>query len=194
MPFISTPTEPEATGAAVDVFVKERQQWGFVPNYAALFALRPDAHEAWGALVTAARRNMDRRLYELVTIAAARALQSTYCSLAHTQFLITKANDPAGAEAAATGAYEAIGRREAALMRYAEQIVRDAASITESDIEALRRAGASEEDILNTALAASVRCFFAKFLDAVGVQPDRQLADALGPELAEPLIVGRVPA
>jgi uncharacterized peroxidase-related enzyme len=193
MPFIATPSESELTDEATQVLQQEEANWGYVPNYAYLFAMRPATHRAWGALVGSVRNAMERRLYELVTIAAARALRSSYCSMAHTQFLITKADDQTGAEVAASGNYERIGAKEAALMRYAEQIVLDASAVTQADIDTLRVAGASEDEIVNTALAASVRCFFAKFLDATGVQPDRQLAEFLGPELAMPLTVGRVP-
>jgi alkylhydroperoxidase family enzyme len=55
----------------------------------------------------AVREGMDRRRYEIATIAAARALRSTYCTAAHSKFLrddcgdeptmITIAQDPRGA-------------------------------------------------------------------------------------------------
>jgi hypothetical protein len=40
-------------------------------------------------------------------------------------------------------------------------------------------------------VAAGARCFFATVLDAVGAQADRELADALGPEVSALLTVGR---
>ena len=175
MPFIGTPSESELTGEAAEVLQREEENWGYMPNYAYLFAMRPETHRAWGALVGSVRNAMDRRLYELVTVAAARALRSSYCSMAHAKFLITKADDQTGAEVAASGQYERIGAKEAALMRYAEQIVHDASAVTQADIDALQAAGASEDEIINTALAASVRCFFAKFLDATGVRAGQRV-------------------
>jgi len=43
--------------------------------------------------------------------------------------------------------------------------------------------GLSDGDVLDVALAVAARCF-ATPLDAVGVQTDPELADALGPQLA----------
>ena len=37
----------------------------------------------WSAFLASIRGNMDPRRYELVTLAAARALQCSYCMLAH---------------------------------------------------------------------------------------------------------------
>ena len=53
------------------------------PNYARLFALRPEAYAGWESLNRAIRGGMDLRRYELVTLAAARRLGSSYCSMAH---------------------------------------------------------------------------------------------------------------
>ena len=39
-------------------------------------------------------------------------------------------------------------------------------------------------------LAATIRCFFSKTLDALGVQPDAEFAQ-LDPGFREPLTVGR---
>ena len=51
--------------------------------------------------------------------------------------------------------------------------------------------GLSDDDVLDVALAVAARCFFATALDAVGVQADPELAEALGPQLAAMLTVGR---
>ncbi len=42
---------------------------------------------AWNVLSATAREGMDRRLFELATIAAARAMRSIYCTPAHSLFL-----------------------------------------------------------------------------------------------------------
>ena len=49
----------------------ETVKWGYRPNYAEAFASRPAVAAAWSALNGAVREGMDRRRYELVTIAAA---------------------------------------------------------------------------------------------------------------------------
>jgi hypothetical protein len=79
---------------------------------------------------------------------------------------------------------------EAALMAFAEQVARDATGITAADIQGLRDHGLTDAEIFDVAAAAAARCFFAKLLDAVGVEPDAPFA-TLEDGLRERLTVGR---
>jgi alkylhydroperoxidase family enzyme len=75
-------------------------------------------------------------------------------------------------------------------MAFAERIVVDATAITQEDVDELRGHGLSDEEILDVVLAATIRCFFSKTLDALGVQPDAHFA-LLDPAFREALTVGR---
>ena len=55
-----------------------------------MFAARPAVYEAWKQLNGAIKAGMDLRRYELATLAAATALKSSYCCLAHGQVLAEK--------------------------------------------------------------------------------------------------------
>ena len=68
----------------------DAQALGYVPNYMRAFAHRPGAFAAWKQLVAAIKGSMDERRYELATLAAARRLRSSYCSLAHGKILAEK--------------------------------------------------------------------------------------------------------
>jgi hypothetical protein len=57
------------------------------------YSHRPDALAAWIGLKDAVTSTMDRRRYELVTIAAARRVRSSYCMLAHGNVLADKFYD-----------------------------------------------------------------------------------------------------
>ncbi len=57
-------------------------------------------------------------------------------------------------------------------------------------VDALRRHGLSDPEILDVALAAAARAFFTKTLDGVGVQPDAAYM-GLEPALRDALTVGR---
>ena len=54
----------------------------------------------------------------------------------------------------------------------------------------LRDLGLTDDEIMDVVLAASVRCFFSKTLDALGVLPDASYRE-LEPELQDVLVVGR---
>ena len=67
------------------------------PNYTRLFAHRPAVYEAWLQLKDAIAGSMDTRRYELATVAAARSLRSSYCTLAHGKVLADRFLPPAHA-------------------------------------------------------------------------------------------------
>lgn len=190
----STTTEQDEPRLAA-VYGAATAQFGFLPNWAVALGGRPAVLAAWQQLNVTIRDGMDRRRYELATIAAAQALRSTYCAIAHTWVLSQKLDLVAADELPQmlTDRAHAAGLSdvERAVMDFAEQVARDAAAVTEADVQRLRDLGLSDDDVLDVALAAGARCFFAAVLDAVGAQADHELGDALGPELTRLLTVGR---
>ena len=132
---------------------------------------------------------MDLRRYELATLAAARRLRSTYCSLAHGRVLLDTFGE-AVRDIALDRRTAGLDEVDVAVMDLAEQVVDDAASIVDADLQRLRDLGLSDEDIMDVVLAAAARCFFSKTLDALGVRADASFHD-LEPELREVLVVGR---
>ena len=77
-----------------------------------------------------------------------------------------------------------------AVMDLAERVVDDATSIDDGDMQRLRDLGLTETEIMDVVLAAAVRCFFSKTLDALGVLPDASYRE-LDPEVRDALVVGR---
>jgi alkylhydroperoxidase family enzyme len=155
-------------------------------NLERAFALRPEVYAAWRQLVTAVKATSDERRYELATLAAARRLRSSYCALAHGEVLAEKFYDFDSVPRLPEGLEDA----DRAIMAFAERVVADATAITRADIDELRGHGLGDEEIFDVVLAATIRCFFSKTLDALGVQPDAEFA-RLDPAFREPLTVGR---
>jgi alkylhydroperoxidase family enzyme len=155
-------------------------------NMERAFALRPEVYAAWRQLVTAVKATSDERRYELATLAAARRLRSSYCSLAHGKVLAEKFYDFEAVPALPDGLNDA----DRAIMAFAERVVADATAITQADVDELRGHGLTDEEIFDVVLAATIRCFFSKTLDALGVQPDAEFAQ-LDPSFREALTVGR---
>jgi uncharacterized peroxidase-related enzyme len=147
--------------------------------------------DGWAALLRSVQSNLPVRSYELATLAAARALRSSYCSLAHGSVLARKVFDPEAVTAIATDSPEApLEPRERAMMAFAEKVALSADRVTPADIEALRSHGYRDEEIFDLAATAAARCFFSKLLDALGVQPDSAFKE-LDPTLRRALTVGR---
>jgi uncharacterized peroxidase-related enzyme len=160
-----------------------------MPNYEGAFADRPAVYAAWLELNGAIKAGMDPRRYELAALGAARVVQSSYCCLAHGRIL----RDQHGVDAAVAlsdPAAAGLDDVDRAVLRFATRVAEDASAITEGDRQELRDLGLSDPDIQDVAYAAAVRCFFAKTLDALGVQADAEFA-ALPDAFREPLTVGR---
>ena len=189
-------TDPAtATGATADYFAGQRAAWGFLPNYAQCFALRPEVGMAWGALNEAIRDGMDRRRFEIATIAAARELRSTYCTSAHSKFLRDVCGDDEAVRAiAADPSGGGLGEVDRVVFRFATKVARDASSIEAADLEELKAVGLGEVDIADVVYAVAARAFFTKVLDGLGAQLDPDTAATFEPALGDAMIVGRLPA
>jgi len=158
-------------------------------NMERTFEEHPEVFEAWKQLNGAVKAGMDLRRYELVTIAAARRLRSSYCCLAHGTVLLEQFGEPVR-EIARDHHAAGLDEVDVAVMDFAERIVEDASAIREADLQRLYDLGLSRKDVMDVALAATARCFFSKTLDALCVLPDASYAE-MAPELQEVLVVGR---
>jgi uncharacterized peroxidase-related enzyme len=158
-------------------------------NFERAYADRRNVLEAWVALNTAIKANMDLRRYELATLAAARRLKSSYCCLAHGTVLIEQFDEPVR-EIALDHRSAGLDPVDVAVMDLAEKVVDDAASIDEADLQPLRDLGLTDTEINDVVIAASARCFFSKTLDGMRVLPDAKYNE-LDADLREALVVGR---
>jgi uncharacterized peroxidase-related enzyme len=191
MAFIETAAEGKAAGAIAELYASDRDRLGYVANYTRVFAHRPAVFRAWQELSAAIKESMGVWRYELVTVAAARRLRSSYCALAHGSVLADEFLGPGRVRDVVLDHRSAgLDEVDVAVMDFAERIVDDATSVSQADVERLRGLGLSDDEIFDVATAAAARCFFSKTLDAVGAQADAAYAE-LDPELREALTVGR---
>jgi len=190
--FISGVGEDVAEGDVAEYYEGQRAAWGFLPNYAPPFSSRPEVARAWNALNLAVRGGMDRRRFEIATIAAARARRSTYCTAAHSAFL----RDVCGDEAAMASIAEhpdgaALAEQDRAVYRFAGKVADDAAAVDQHDVDTLRAAGLSDAEVADVVFAAAARCFFTAVLDGLGTELDAETAQSFPPALLESMVVGR---
>jgi uncharacterized peroxidase-related enzyme len=190
MTFIETIPEDEAEGATAHWYAADRERLGYLPNYTKVFGERPAVYAAWKQLGGAIGGAMDKRRYELATLAAAKVLRSSYCALAHGTVLAELLGPEATRAVADGDADTALDPVDAEIVRFATLVAGDAAAVTAKDVDRLRAVGLSDEDILDVTLAVAARCFFSTVLEALGVQPDPAY-QALDPDLRAALTVGR---
>jgi uncharacterized peroxidase-related enzyme len=156
MAFVHTIAVDEAAGDVRAMYERTQSALGYVPNYAKVFSHRPDVMTAWSGLLASIRR------YELVTLAAARALRSSYCMLAHGSVLLRQFYSAEQMTAIAGGpATTDLAPADVAMMAFAEKVARDASAITEADVRALREHGFTDAEVFDIAATAAARCLTA---------------------------------
>lgn len=187
MAYIQTIPEGEAQDKLRELYDADLKNLGYVPNHAQVFSLRPDMLETWRAFQGSIRKNLRLRRYELVTIAAAQALNCRYCVLAHGAILLKNGITIDQLRAIVTDFHDAgLEPDEVAIMEFAQKIARSANEITQADVDGLRAMGLEDVEILDITLAATMRSFASKTFNALGAEPDaaydeleHQLADLL---------------
>lgn len=184
MAFIETPAESP-------LYEADLAAQGYVSNHVRVMANRPDVVEAWKGLMGTVRSGMDLRRYELATLAAARAIRSSYCCLAHAKVMLSQEWFTQDEIADVLGGAGPLDEVDRAVMAYAGKVAADATSITQADVDALKAVGLNEREILDVALTAGLRCFYSKTLDALGAMPDAELGAVFDDGLRDALTVGR---
>ncbi len=192
MSFTTQIEDADATGATAEMYASERERVGYLPRYAQAFGARPGVYRAWRQLIVEVASSMPARRFELVTLAAARELRSTYCSVAHGEILAEKFLSVGDVtELAQGGVPDALDDGERSVVAFAAKAARSAADITAEDVQGLRSRGLDDGEILDVVLAAAARCFFSTVLEATGTQADAVYSARLEPVMRDALTVGR---
>jgi uncharacterized peroxidase-related enzyme len=190
MAFIDTISASWVTGEAFAMYDRQQKHYGYVPNYATVFCHRPEVMRRWAELLAAIKRPMDKRRFELATFAAAHELRSTLCTLAHGKALLAFFSADDVMTMARGGTPPALTPAEAALMRFARAVARDASSITADDVAELKAYGYSDAEVFDVVATAAGRAFFTKVVESLGVATDAPLR-AMDADLRAALTVGR---
>src|SRR4029078_3142263 len=80
---VNPPTLDEADGHVAEMYQKDLRDDGVVFAHTRIMAINPEAHQAFEALIRAIVPSIGVRTFELATLAAARAIPSPPCLLAH---------------------------------------------------------------------------------------------------------------
>lgn len=185
---------PEPDHATEQLFAEDRAELGFVMNLSRIWAYDPGALDG---LFTLARRvahdaDLSIRVRLLIVLSTSAARTSSYCIYAWGSKFDTEL-DPRSAAAVVRGDREPVGlaSAEVAVVRWARAVALRPHSTTAADVDALREAGWSDQQIFAITVFAALRLSFATVNDALGALPDRALADATPPALAQAIDFGR---
>ncbi len=191
--FLEEPPRDDAVEAA---YAGDLADDGYVSNGTRLWAWRPGLYEAFGAFrqgVMDASTLTDRDWAVMVTSTASE-LRDSYCSLAWGAKLAKLSDAETAAGVLAGEAPAGLSEREAALAAWTRKVVRDPNGTTAADVQRLRDVGYDEREIFEATVFVGLRLAFSTVNDALGAQPDRQLADAAPEPVRTAVDYGRAPA
>ena len=172
-----TPVSDEAAeGPLRELYDLDLKDSGYISNKNRVWSHRPDLGISWQQMLKSVRSHMRLRAYELVTLAASRAIGCVYCMLAHGAVLRKNGFASQQVIAILEDYHQAgLSPAEVHMMDYAFKISSDANSITQADIDLLRQDGLSDQQITDVALAAVARNFLSRFFIGLGADPDPEL-------------------
>jgi uncharacterized peroxidase-related enzyme len=186
MSILKVPSEAEATGVTAEIYQDDIRSMGHVASHTKAISLNPDAYLAWESLTKAISSSLGLRRYELVTLAAAQAIGSDHCRLAHGKKTLGLLGEEQLLALGRDFHDAGLSPAEVAMMDYAVRVSTDAAAMTDDDSLALRGLGFSDREIVDITLAASARNFFSRALLALAV--DLDVPEGLSPELRDALL------
>lgn len=188
---LETTPVPAAAGLTAQIYDDETASLGYVPTHTQAMAINPQAYLAFEAMLQAITASMDLRRYELVTLAAAQAIGSTHCRLAHGVKALKAFPEAQLAEIARDFRNAGLEPAEVAMMEYAQKMCRDAAGMTDGDTLELRGHGFTDREIMDITLAAAARNYLSRTLLALAVELD--VPPSLSPEMRDALLAPLAP-
>ena len=184
--------EPQVSPQVQALYDEDLKDDGYVSNGSRLWAHQPDTLDRLFELMSQAFKpsGLSFRQRGILVTAAASALGDSYCSLAWGGKL-GQASDAAVAAGVLNGSDARLTDQEKAMAAWARKVARDPNATTPADIGALRDSGLDDGQIFAITAFVALRLAYSMINDALGAQPDAQLAQSLPPEVREAVTYGR---
>ncbi|PKN88052.1 MAG: carboxymuconolactone decarboxylase [Chloroflexi bacterium HGW-Chloroflexi-8] len=174
--YVPPVADKDAEGVLLELYNQDLEKDGYIWNTTRVWSYRPELAAPWRQVLKIIRSNMRLRAYELVTIAASRAIGCVYCMLAHGEVLHKNGFSVQQIIAILEDFHTAdLSPLEVHMMDYAFKISTDTSLITQADIDLLHQDGLNNQQISDIAMAAVARNFMSRMFEAFGVNPDPEL-------------------
>jgi uncharacterized peroxidase-related enzyme len=179
--FLQTIAESDAAGSVAEIYNAQKAKLGFVMEAMQWLTARPDLLPAYMEFY---KKIMDgftltMREWRLITLIAAKHIQSTYCSHVYSKQLLEHLGSKEAVRAVQRDFRKAgLPAKDVEMLAFAEKVTNDAKSITQADIDRLRAVGFSDPQISDIALCAAFRNFVSRFFDAMGAGTEAAFLDA----------------
>jgi uncharacterized peroxidase-related enzyme len=173
---LNVPAEEEVPDEVKELWAKPLEKLGFVPNVLRVFALRPQHLLRWWAYYDELLRGesgLTKVQREMIAVVVSTTNRCHYCIVSHSAALRKLTGDPELADQVA-GDYTAarLEPRERAMLDFAVKLTRASADCTDADVDALREAGWTDEDIFDIAQVAAMFNYTNRLASGLGWEPN----------------------
>ena len=181
--WLRVPPEGDAPEGVQALFDKADEKLGFVPNVLRVYALRPRHLELWNTFYDELMRGestLTKVQREMIAVVVSVANRCRYCIAAHSAALRKLTKDPELADSvAADHASAPVEPRVRAMLDYAVKLTLRPAAMSEADVDALRDAGWTDEDVMDIAEVTGMFNLTNRMASGLGWVPNPEF-DALG--------------
>jgi len=181
--WLQVPAEDEVGDDVRELWSKPLEKLGFVPNVLRVYAIRPRHLRLWNDFYDDLMRGesgLTKAQREMIAVVVSAANRCHYCVVSHSAALRKLTGDPVLVEQLATNhAYARVEPKERAMLDFAVKLTERPSSCTEADVEALRGAGWTDEDVMDIAQVAAMFNFTNRLASGLGWRPNDEYV-ALG--------------
>ena len=174
--WLRVPSEDELPPEVLELWQPSLEKLGFVPNVLRFYALRPSRLLAWNAHYDEAMKGdstLTKAEREMIAVVVSVANSCAYCVAAHSAALRKLTKDPPLADQIATDYAQAgISDRMKRALDYSLKLTRSPDAMAEGDVQRLRDAGWTDEDVMDITEVTALFNFSNRMASALGWQPN----------------------
>ena len=173
---LHVPDEEDVPDEVKDLWALPLEKLGFVPNVLRVFALRPQHLLRWWAYYDELLRGesgLTKVQREMIAVVVSTTNRCHYCIVSHSAALRKLTGNPELADQVAADYTAAeLEPRERAMLDFAVKLTRASADCTDADVDTLRDAGWTDEDIFDIAQVAAMFNFTNRLASGLGWKPN----------------------
>lgn len=191
--FLPEPRSSEAVDAA---YAKDVEDNGYVDNNTRLWSYRPDVAAGFAELRSAltSGATLTERELAVLLVAAVSARADSYCALAWGTRLAGMTDQEVAAAVVAGHASTGLTPRETALAEWARAVAADPNATDQSGVDRLLSVGLTAQEVFEATAFVAFRLAFSAVDNALGAEPDLQLAQSAPAAVRQAVTFGRAPA
>ena len=173
---LRVPAEDEVPAEVKELWAKPLERLGFVPNVLRVFALRPEHLLGWWSYYDNLMRGesgLTKAQREMIAVVVSATNRCHYCIVSHSAALRKLIEDPVLTDQLATGyKYAPLDEKDRAMLDFAVKLTEESDRCSEDDVDALRQAGWSDEEIMDIAQVAAMFNFTNRLASGLGWLPN----------------------